>query len=84
MDYIATTSIDQHLIEAWDLFFKKFDHKLKNSFAIIGIESIMDTGFDADMMTPGNIFITSSGKIIKNKLNVDDCMNVLNATLRYF
>jgi hypothetical protein len=75
--YIKTTQINEHLIEAWDILFKRADSKLKNSYAIIGLECIMDAPFDRSVMVPGNIFITSGGKVILNNLNVDDYIGML-------
>ena len=80
MECIEATMGDEYLIKAWDVLFNKFDHKLLNSCAVIGIESIMNTPFDKSVMVPGNIFITNKGKVVSNHLQVNDCMKMFEQT----
>jgi len=80
MKCIEATMGNEFLIQAWDLFFKKYDHKLLNSCAVVGIQSIMDTSFDKSIMVPGNIFITNKGKVVSNHLQVNDCMKMFEQT----
>ena len=78
MDYIKPLLGEDNLITAWDVHFERtdIDNKLDNSYAIIGMESIMDVPFDKKYMVPGNIIMTKSGKVIGNRLTADQCINL--------
>ena len=79
MDCIETRLTEDQLIVAWDVVFKKVDHKLKNAYSIIGIEHIMDIPINnKNVMVPGNIFIMNNGKIIGNALNVENCIDLFH------